>query len=43
MTRPTIPVVSYPDLLSTTAARQRAIAILGQALEQVGFLSLIHI
>ncbi|MGB3202012.1 MAG: 2-oxoglutarate and iron-dependent oxygenase domain-containing protein [Nodosilinea sp.] len=37
MTRPTIPVVSYPDLLSTTAARQRAIAILGQALEQVGF------
>lgn len=37
MTRPTIPVVSYPDLLSTTAARQRAIATLGQALEGLGF------
>jgi isopenicillin N synthase-like dioxygenase len=37
MTRPAIPVVSYPDLLSTTAARQRAIATLGEALETVGF------
>ncbi|WP_017296617.1 isopenicillin N synthase family dioxygenase [Nodosilinea nodulosa] len=37
MPRPTIPVVSYPDLLSTTAERQRAIATLGQALENVGF------
>ena len=37
MTRPAIPVVSYPDLLSTTAARQRAIATLGGALETVGF------
>ncbi|WOD41103.1 isopenicillin N synthase family dioxygenase [Nodosilinea sp. E11] len=37
MTRPTIPVVSYPDLLSETMARQRAIATLGQALEEVGF------
>ncbi|WP_035985421.1 isopenicillin N synthase family dioxygenase [Leptolyngbya sp. KIOST-1] len=37
MTRPTIPVVSYPDLLSTTVARQRAIATLGEALEAVGF------
>ncbi|MGF1519657.1 MAG: isopenicillin N synthase family dioxygenase [Nodosilinea sp.] len=37
MTRPAIPVVSYPDLLSTTAARQRAIATLGQALEEIGF------
>ncbi|MGG6238890.1 isopenicillin N synthase family dioxygenase [Nodosilinea sp. AN01ver1] len=37
MTRPAIPVVSYPDLLSTTAARQRAIATLGEALESVGF------
>lgn len=37
MTRPSIPVVSYPDLLSDTARRQRAIATLGQALEEVGF------
>lgn len=37
MTRPTIPVVSYPDLLSPTAARQTAIAALGQALEELGF------
>lgn len=37
MTRPTIPVVSYPDLLSTTAARPQAIATLGQALEGLGF------
>ncbi|MBE9135957.1 isopenicillin N synthase family oxygenase [Nodosilinea sp. LEGE 07088] len=37
MPRPTIPVVSYSDLLSTTGARQRAIAALGQALEDIGF------
>ena len=37
MTRPAIPVVSYSDLLSTTVARQRAIATLGQALEEIGF------
>lgn len=37
MTRPPIPVVSYADLIGPTAVRQRAIATLGQALEDVGF------
>lgn len=37
MTRPPIPVVSYADLIGPTAVRQRAIATLGQALEEVGF------
>ncbi len=37
MTRPPIPVVSYVDLTGPTAVRQRAIATLGQALEDLGF------
>ena len=40
MTRPSIPVVSYADLIGDPAAQQRAIATLGQALETVGFLIL---
>ncbi|MFQ4137679.1 isopenicillin N synthase family dioxygenase [Nodosilinea sp. PGN35] len=37
MTRPAIPVVSYQDLVGPRAERQRAIATLGQALEETGF------
>ncbi|MEA5452251.1 2-oxoglutarate and iron-dependent oxygenase domain-containing protein [Leptolyngbya sp. CCNP1308] len=37
MTRPSIPVVSYADLIGPPAGRQRAIATLGQALEDIGF------
>jgi isopenicillin N synthase-like dioxygenase len=40
MTRPSIPVVSYADLIGEPLAQQRAIATLGQALETVGFLIL---
>ncbi len=40
MTRSAIPVVSYIDLLGAPAGQQRAIATLGQALEEVGFLIL---
>jgi isopenicillin N synthase-like dioxygenase len=43
MTKPTIPVVRYLDLLDTnTVIRHRAIETLGKALEEVGFFTLAH-